>query len=143
MSSLTKKNIIIGYDNNNWIDIYRQKTKKQFRIPLLPKAKKILDKYKSQDPRLDKLLPIITNQKFNSYLKEIAEILGFEKNLTHHTARKTFATTVLLYNDVPMEIVSELLGHSKMSVTQAHYAKVVQSKVSEHVSKLNKKLSRK
>jgi len=143
MSSLTQKNIIKGFDNNTWIDIYRQKTKKQFKIPLLPKAKRILSKYKSEDPRLNKLLPIITNQKFNSYLKEIAEILGFEKNLTHHIARKTFATTVLLYNDVPMEIVSELLGHSKMSVTQTHYAKVVQSKVSEHVSKLNKKLSKK
>lgn len=143
MSSLTQKNIIKGFDNNIWIDMYRQKTKKQFKIPLLPQAKKILDKYKTEGTRLNKLLPIITNQKFNSYLKEIAEILGFEKNLTHHTARKTFATTVLLYNDVPMEIVSELLGHSKMSVTQAHYAKVVQSKVSEHVSKLNKKLSKK
>lgn len=141
MSSLTRKNIVKGFDNKTWIDMYRQKTKKQFKVPLLPKAKEILDKYKSDVPRSNKLLPIITNQKFNSYLKEIAEILGFEKNLTHHIGRKTFATTVLLYNDVPMEIVSELLGHSKMSVTQAHYAKVVQSKVSEHMSILNKKLS--
>ncbi|HSD08183.1 site-specific integrase [Flavobacterium sp.] len=143
MSSLTKKNIVKGFDNKLWIDMYRQKTKKQFKIPLLPKAKEILDKYKSNISSQNKLLPIITNQKFNSYLKEIAEILGFEKNLTHHIGRKTFATTILLYNDVPMEIVSELLGHSKMSVTQAHYAKVVQSKISEHISKLNLKLSMK
>jgi site-specific recombinase XerD len=73
-------------------------------------------------------------------LKEIAEIIGIKKNLTHHIARKTFATTVLLYNDVPMEIVSELLGHSKITITQEHYAKVVNKKVSEHIQKLNQKL---
>ena len=73
-------------------------------------------------------------------MKEIADIVGINKNLTHHIARKTFATTVLLYNDVPMEIVSELLGHSKITVTQEHYAKVVQKKVSEHIVKLSKKL---
>ena len=65
-----------------------------------------------------------------------------EKNITHHTARKTFASTVLLYNDVPMEIVSELLGHSKMSITQEHYGKIVQKKVSEHIGILAKKLKR-
>ena len=75
-------------------------------------------------------------------MKEIAVIVGINKNLTHHIARKTFATTVLLYNDVPMEIVSELLGHSKLSTTQEHYAKVVQSKVSEQMTKLQKKLEK-
>ena len=63
--------------------------------------------------------------KFNSYLKEIASIVGIEKRLTHHIARKTFASTVLLYNNVPMEIVSELLGYSNMSITQEYYGKVV------------------
>jgi site-specific recombinase XerD len=91
---------------------------------------------------LQYLLPRISNQKFNSYLKEIAEIVGIEKNLTHHIARKTFATTVLLYNDVPMEIVSELLGHSKMSITQEYYGKIVQSKVSIQMVKLEKKLKK-
>lgn len=80
------------------------------------------------------------NQRYNSYLKEIASILGINKRLTTHTARKTFASTVLLYNDVPMEIVSELLGHSNMLITQAHYGKVVQKKVSEEMKKLNKRL---
>ncbi|MFN4149908.1 MAG: tyrosine-type recombinase/integrase, partial [Candidatus Sericytochromatia bacterium] len=82
----------------------------------------------------------ISNQKFNSYLKEIAEIVGIEKNLTHHTARKTFATTVLLYNDIPMEIVSELLGHSKITTTQEHYGKIIQKKVSDHMISLGEKL---
>ena len=136
MSNLTKKNIVKKFDNKLWIDMFRQKTKKQFSVPLLPKAISILEKY--QDNK--SILPIISNQKFNSYIKEIAEIIDIEKKLTHHIARKTFATTVLLYNDVPMEIVSELLGHSKISTTQEHYAKVVQKKVSQQMELLQKKL---
>lgn len=136
MANLTKKNIVKKFDDKLWIDMYRQKTKKQFSVPLLPKAISILEKYQENKS----ILPIISNQKFNSYIKEIAEIIGIEKKLTHHIARKTFATTVLLYNDVPMEIVSELLGHSKLSTTQDHYAKVVQKKVSEQMEILQKKL---
>jgi integrase/recombinase XerD len=138
MANLTKKNIVKKFDDKLWIDMYRQKTKKQLSVPLLPKAIEIITKYQNEN----RLLPIITNQKFNSYIKEIAEIIGIEKKLTHHIARKTFATTVLLYNDVPMEIVSELLGHSKISTTQDHYAKVVQKKVSEHILTLGKKLDK-
>lgn len=118
----------------------REKTQCQISIPILPKAQEIIDKYVTGDNRI---FPIISNQKFNSYLKEIADIVGIEKRLTHHIARKTFASTVLLYNDVPMEIVSELLGHSKMSTTQESYGKIVQKKVSEEMIKLNKKLSKK
>ena len=136
MANLTKKNIVKKFDGKLWIDMYRQKTKKQLSVPLLPKAVEIIAKYQDEN----RLLPIISNQKFNSYIKEIAEIIGIEKNLTHHIARKTFATTVLLYNDVPMEIVSELLGHSKISTTQDHYAKVVQKKVSEQMEILQKRL---
>lgn len=127
------RHINMGFDGNLWIEMYRQKTKSKISVPLLPKAKEILLKYEYE-------LPKISNQKFNSYLKEIAEVVGIEKNLTHHVARKTFATTVLLYNGVPMEIVSELLGHSKISITQEHYARVVKKKVSDEVKKLNKKL---
>lgn len=136
MTNLKSKNITKGFDGNLWIEMNRQKTNKQIAIPLLPKPLSILKKY--EDTPMDKkgLLPLISNQKFNSYLKEIAEIVGIEKNLTHHIARKTFATTVLLYNDVPMEIVSELLGHSKMSITQDHYGKIVKKKVSEQMKKL-------
>lgn len=132
MNAFTSGHIKIGFDNNEWIEMYRQKTKSKIAIPILPEARKILDKY-------DNNLPKISNQKFNSYLKEIAEIVGVHKNLTHHIARKTFATTVLLYNGVPMEIVSELLGHSKLSITQEHYAKVVKRKVSEEIKILRNK----
>jgi site-specific recombinase XerD len=132
MSTLTTKNIEIGFDGKEWIQMIRKKTKRKISIPILPKAREILDKYNDK-------LPTLSNQKFNSYLKEITGVVGIDKKLTHHTARKTFATTVLLYNNVPMEVVSELLGHSNMNVTQSHYGKVVQKKVSLEIDKLNRK----
>ena len=138
MSSLEEKHIIENFDGQLWIKMNRVKTSKIISVPLLKPAREILDAYASDN---EKLLPKLSNQKFNSYLKEIADIIGIEKRLTHHIARKTFATTVLLFNDVPMEIVSELLGHSKITITQEHYAKVVQKKVSEQMKNLGKKLS--
>lgn len=136
MKNLKRENINIGFDDNLWITMIRKKTNKTISIPLLKPAKDILDKYKDDEH----ILPIISNQRFNSYIKEIAELVGIEKKLTHHIARKTFATTVLLYNDVPMEIVSKLLGHSSMTTTQAYYGKIVQKKVSLEMIKLSKKL---
>jgi len=143
MNNLSNKHIIKGFDGNLWIEMYRQKTQSKVSVPLLPKALNILEKYGGLASKSKRLLPVISNQKFNSYLKEIAVVVSIDKRLTHHMARKTFATTVLLYNDVPMEIVSQLLGHSSIKITQGHYAKVVQSKVSEHVLKLGKKLNKK
>lgn len=138
MSNLKQEHLITGFDNNLWISMYRKKTGKDFSVPLLDKPIQIIEKY--NNPNRETILPKISNQKFNSYIKEICEIVGIEKKISHHIGRKTFATTVLLYNDVPMEIVSELLGHSKMSITQEHYGKVVQKKVSEHMQNLTKKL---
>jgi len=140
MASLRAHHIATGFDGNLWINMIRQKTEQPIAIPLLPRAEAILDKYKQADS--DVVLPSISNQKFNSYLKEKSSIVGIEKKLTHHIARKTFATTVLLLNGVPMEVVSELLGHSKITVTQEHYAKVVKSKVSEENNNLMKKLKK-
>lgn len=122
-----------------WIDMVRQKTQRPIAVPLLPKAMIILNKY-GYPNKTDYLLPVISNQKMNSYLKEIAEVVGINKILTHHIARKTFASTVLLSNDVPIEIVSFLLGHSKTTTTEQHYAKVVKESVLRHVTKLSKKL---
>lgn len=136
MVNLKKENLVTHKDETIWIEMHRQKTQKKFSVPLLPKGQSIIEKYQNHEF----FLPIISNQKFNAYLKEIAEILGINKTLTHHIARKTFATTILLYNDIPIEIVSELLGHSKISMTQEHYAKVMQSKISEHMQNLSKKL---
>ncbi len=136
MSNLNASHIVDGFDGMKWIKMIRQKTKSLVSVPLLPKALEILDKYRTEES----VLPIISNQRFNSYIKEIAAIIGIDKNLTHHVARKTFATTVLLYNDIPMEVVSELLGHSKITITQKHYAKVVQKKISDKMIELRKKL---
>lgn len=134
LMNLEAKHIIKGFDGNRWIQIKRQKTSKNLSIPLLDKAKDILDKYSKNKKNV---FPKISNQKYNSYLKEIGGVLGIDKNLTTHMARKTFASTVLLYNDVPMEIVSELLGHSSMKITQDSYGKVVQKKVSTAINKIN------
>lgn len=133
MSNLKQKHLNIGFDEKLWLQMNREKTDKIISIPLLPKALSIIEKYCSDS---EYVLPKFSNQKINSYLKEIAEIVGIDKNITHHTARKTFASTVLLFNDVPMEIVSELLGHSSMQITQQYYGKVVQKKVSDAINKL-------
>jgi len=133
MVSLKKEHIVKGFDGEDWIKMKRQKTQKELSIPLLPKAKKILRKYASDDQYL---LPITSNARFNGYLKEIADMVGIEKTLTHHMARRTFATTVLLYNNVPMEIVSELLGHTKLATTQQSYGKIIQKKVGEEMKRL-------
>ncbi len=133
MATLKKENLVEAFDGYIWIKITRKKTGIVISVPLLPKAEEVLQKYEYE-------LPVISNQRFNSYLKEIAAIVGLQIKLTHHIARKTFATTILLYNDVPMEVVSELLGHSKLSITQEHYAKVVQRKISEEMIMLKTKL---
>lgn len=138
MVNLEKSHITKGFDGNEWINMKRAKTQQTLSIPLLTKSKFIIEKYSNAHEI--KVLPSFSNQKFNAYLKEIADIVGIEKRLTHHLARRTFATTVLLFNDVPMEIVSELLGHSKITITQEHYAKVVNKKVSEQMGRLNEKL---
>ena len=135
MSTLSAKNIERGFDKNLWLIVDRKKTDKSYRVPLLPKAVGIMREYLGGEGLI---FPKLSNQKFNSYLKEIADIVGIEKNLTHHIARKTFASTVLLYNDVPIEIVSELLGHSSIKVTQESYARLSNKKVSETMISLSK-----
>jgi integrase/recombinase XerD len=139
MSNLRKDHIVKGKDGKNWIKVKRQKTGKTISVPLLPMAQKILDKYR--DALTDKkVLPTKTNAHFNAYLKEIADLCELKINLTHHIARKTFATTVLLLNDVPIEIVSKLLGHSRIGITQAHYGQILEEKVQSEMEKLSSKL---
>ena len=137
MTNLKKEHLIKGFDGNQWIQMKREKTSKLISVPLLPRAKFLMTKYESIS---DYVLPKFSNQKINSYLKEIAGIVGINKTITHHTARKTFASTVLLYNDVPMEIVSELLGHSNMKITQEYYGKIVQKSIGKEMERLSKKL---
>jgi site-specific recombinase XerD len=142
--NLTKDNIRIGIDGDKWIYTYRHKTKTKSNIPLLPKAEEIIEKYKDHPStaRNDRLLPNLSNQKLNAYLKEIADLCDIKKNLTFHIARHTFATTVTLTNGVPIETVSSLLGHKNLRTTQI-YSKVIEKKVSEDMGDLKKKLNKK
>ena len=141
MSNLRSEHIVLGKDGRNWIKMKRQKTDKSISVPILPVAQKLLNKYEGK-LKDGKLLPSKTNAHFNAYLKEIAGLCEIKINLTHHIARKTFATTVLLLNDVPMEVVSKLLGHSRIGITQAFYGRILDEKVGLEIEKLEKKLKK-
>lgn len=139
---LTVDNLIFGIDGSKWIITTRQKTKTPVKVPLLDKAELIVEKYAEHPVTAvsETLLPVLTNEKINLYLKEIADAVGLKKNLTFHMARHTFATTVTLSNGVPIETVSKLLGHTKIATTQI-YARVLDRKVSEDMNSLRKVLS--
>jgi site-specific recombinase XerD len=137
LKRLTTDNIHTANDGQLWIHTQREKTGNSCHIPLLPVARAIMDKYRGH-PYCEKrkvLLPVISNQKMNAYLKEIADLCGIRKNLTSHLARHTFATTVTLNNDVPIETVSKMLGHSSIDMTRT-YARLLDKKVDRDMSKL-------
>ena len=139
---LSKDNIEIGIDGEKWVCKDRQKTKTAEKVPLLPIAMEIILNY-AFDPyciRNNTLLPVCCNQRFNGYLKEIPHLCGISKYVTSHTARHTFATTVTLENDMPIETVSQMLGHRSIRTTQI-YAKITQSKVSNNMKTLKEKLN--
>ena len=135
-------NIKMDFDGNQWIETERQKTKTALKIPLLNQARDILKRYQDHPKTVHSktLLPRYSNQKLNSYLKEIADFCGIKKHLTFHIARHTFATTITLTNGVPIETVSKLLGHTKLATTQI-YARVVDKKVKDDMAMLNAKLN--
>ena len=138
MFSLKKSDLKKDEDGTLWIYKERQKTERAFSIPLIfSDPLEIIEKYNSES---EYLLPRISNQYFNRLLKEIAFTLGITKKLTHHTARKTFATTVLLNNNIPIETVSKLLGHSKITTTLSYYAEVMPSKLKLDLEGLRNKL---
>ncbi len=141
ISKLGEHHLQKGIDKNDWIFIDRTKTNSRCRIPVLPKAKSILEKYKGTPQYQVKglLLPVLTNQKMNSYLKELGDICGINKNLSMHCARHTFATTITLSNGVPIETVSKILGHTSLKTTQI-YAKILDQKISDDMGQLQLKL---
>ena len=143
VKNLTKSHISFGIDGEKWIFTHRQKTESASKIPILPVTQMIIDKYEKhpQCNNEDKLLPILSNQKMNAYLKELADICNINKELTFHIARHTFATTVTLTNGVPIESVSKMLGHKNLRTTQ-HYAKVLDRKVSQDMQILKSKLTK-
>ena len=140
VKQLSHDNIVLGIDGDKWINKNRQKTDTNSKIPLLPTAQYIVDKYENHPVCKNKgnLLPILSNQKMNAYLKEIATVCGINKELTFHIARHTFATTVTLSNGVPIETVSKMLGHTNLKTTQ-HYAKILDKKISDDMQVLKAK----
>jgi site-specific recombinase XerD len=144
VKKLSSADITKGIDDGKWIRIKRTKTKSLSSIPLLPVAEEILDRYQDY-PEVKHgkyVLPVLSNQKSNAFLKEIAALCGITKPLTTHLARHTFATTITLTNGVPIESVSKMLGHRDLRTTQ-HYAKIVDRKISDDMKALRKKLEEK
>ena len=138
LAHLRVDNIQKMFDGRLWIVTHRQKTNTKVMVPLLPPALKILNKYEGCYTD-GQLMPIITNQKLNCYLKEIADICGIEKNLTFHLARHTFATTMTLGRGVPIESVSKMLGHTNIQTTQI-YARITADKIGKDMDILSRNL---
>ena len=138
VKKLTKENLVFGMDGKRWLSLYREKSDQPVKLPLLRKAALILEKY-PLDQVSGRLLPMYSNQKINKYLKELALLCEIDKHLSYHVARHTFATTVTLSNGVPIETVSKLLGHTKLSTTQI-YARVLEDKLSTDMADLEGKL---
>ncbi len=138
VKNLREKHIRTSFDGNLWIMTKRQKTNVNANIPLLDIPKQILDKYRGTLPN-EAVLPLLSNQKMNSYLKEISDVCGIDKNLTYHLARHTFATTTTLAKGVPIETVSKMLGHTNIKTTQI-YARITDGKIGNDMAVLAGKL---
>jgi site-specific recombinase XerD len=140
---LESSSVVRGIDGEMWIQANRVKTNVKENVMLLDIPLNIINKYKEHKICItkNKLLPVISNQHYNSYLKEIAVICNINKHLTSHIARHTFATTVTLANGISLESVSAMLGHASIKTTQI-YAKVVQSKLSSEMMGLKERINK-
>ncbi|MDL2223379.1 site-specific integrase [Bacteroidales bacterium OttesenSCG-928-M11] len=139
VKNLTQDNIRTSFDGNLWIMTKRQKTNTSVNVPLLKIPQMILEKYKGKLPE-GRILPVLSNQKTNSYLKEIGDLCGITKNLTFHLARHTFATTTTLAKGIPIETVSKMLGHTNISTTQI-YARITNDKISNDMKELSEQFT--
>jgi site-specific recombinase XerD len=140
-ASLGDENVFWGIDKQQWITKDRRKTDGTECVPLLDIPREIIEKYKNHPYCKSKgiLLPVYSNVRFNAYLKEVAAICDINKNLTTHSGRHTFATTVTLENDVPLETVGKMLGHKSIKSTQ-RYARVTRNKINNNMNELKTKL---
>ncbi|MGJ1461652.1 site-specific integrase [Sphingobacterium siyangense] len=141
VKKLKWSDIAEGVDGKLWIFTSREKTETSSNIPLLPKALEIIERYRDYPPCVSKdmVLPVLSNQKMNSYLKEIADLCEITKEFTFHKSRHTFATSVTLANSVPIETVSKMLGHTDIKTTQ-HYAKLLDNRVAIDMERLERKI---
>jgi site-specific recombinase XerD len=142
LMELRPNQVLTGIDKIKWIKTTRAKTDTPVNVPLLTPAQALLEKFTNDgNPRRDTVFPRVTNQEVNRSLKIIAEICGIQKYLTFHLARHTFATTVTLMNGVPIETISKMLGHTKISTTMI-YAKVTQTKIGMDMNLLQDRLDK-
>ncbi|MGJ1516839.1 site-specific integrase [Sphingobacterium siyangense] len=139
---LRRDEIKKGVDGELWIMSARQKTGTGTNIPLLPKAIQIIEKYRDNPECLKRgtVLPVTSNQKMNAYLKEIGDLCGISSTLNTHKARRTFGSTVTLNNDVPINVVKEMLGHRSIKQTE-EYAMTEQRTIGREMSELKNKLA--
>ena len=137
IKELKKEHIQTSFDGNQWIMTHRHKTGTPVNVPLLAIPQELIKKYEGQ-AKDGLLFPVLSNQKMNAYLKEIAVVCGIEKNITFHMARHTFATTTTLSKGVPIETVSKMLGHTNIETTQI-YARITNSKIGSDMQGLDKK----
>lgn len=144
LMNLQEHQIFTGNEGLQWIKTTREKTETVVNVPLLSPALAILHKFLKNDKpdNSENVFPRITNQEINRNLKIIAGICEIRKYLTFHLARHTFATTVTLMNGVPIETISKMLGHTKLSTTMI-YARVTQSKIGMDMNILQEKFNKK
>jgi site-specific recombinase XerD len=140
VKTLSKEHLSEDNEGFHWIHKKRQKTNQMSTIFVIKAAQRIIEKYKKHPLVQSKgvLLPVITNQKMNSYLKEIADVCGIDKPISTHTARHTFATTVALENNMPLEVVSKTLGHSNIKMTQ-RYARTTEDLIKKNMKNIEMK----
>ncbi len=145
MANLEPKHIVSSDGEVHWISMVRQKTKRPYRVVLLPQAYQLiqeLQKFQKVSRDRSKLIPMFSNQKYNSYLKEIADLCGIPKKLTTHALRKTFTIGIALRQNVSIELISALLGHSSIRVTTDYYAKITDEIMIEGVKNLANQLEK-
>lgn len=137
VKTLNAEHLATDKDGFLWIHKKRQKTNQMSTIFVIDAARRLLEKYKNETDLQMKgvLLPVLSNQKMNSYLKEIADLCGIQKAISTHTARHTFATTVALDNNMPLEVVSKTLGHSNIKMTQ-RYARTTENLIKKNMQKI-------
>ncbi len=138
---LQRKHITTDEQGMQWIHKPREKTAVMSRVPLLPQAVRILQKYESDETckSRGKLLPVPSNSKMNAYLKELAGICNIPKNLTTHCARHTFATLAIEYG-MPIDIIAKILGHTNTNMTR-RYAKISEANISREMRKIGEVLT--
>jgi len=135
-NQLKRENVTLESDNNYWVTLTQQKTNEPLNRPLFKKAVQIMQEFERNYPESEYVIPRITNQKVNAYLKVIADLAGVKKVLTHHMARHTFATTILLDSGIDLKTVSFFMGHSSIKSTEV-YGKITRNRAVDVVRELD------